>query len=106
MTVTWTPRLDITRNNGVVGWLRLKPVTTQVLPRIGEVVSFDELLPEELRLNSYLSYRPQVVSVEHWVGKKDNELRVVVRVTTDGSVDHFKAIAERNDLDWTPNDRK
>ncbi|GAA4655787.1 hypothetical protein GCM10023346_48950 [Arthrobacter gyeryongensis] len=102
MTVTWTPRLDIARNNIVVGWLSLKPVTTQVLPRIGEAVSFYPLLPEEMGLNSDLSYRPEVQNVEHWVSDHDCEIRVVVKVTTDGSVEHFTAIAEENELVWTP----
>ncbi|WP_133159054.1 hypothetical protein [Arthrobacter glacialis] len=106
MTVTWTPRLDITNNKKVMGWLTLNPVKTEVLPRIGEAVSFsDDLLPPEMHLNSSLSYSPTVSRVEHAVGGTDGWITVVVVVEIGGSVDRIGDLAKSSGLGWLSAER-
>lgn len=101
MTITWTPRLHITRNNVDVGYLFLNPVKSEVLPRTGEVVAFhDDLFTKQMQLHSSLSYAPKVRLVEHAVEKDRSSITIVITVETDATVDEIRDLAEANNLNF------
>lgn len=88
-----------------VGWLYPDDVETDALPRIGEVVDLTKVLPNDLPLNSFASYMPKVLNVEHFVkpGGTGSSISVSVGIVLSGNLETLKAVAQANDLRWLEN---
>lgn len=83
---TWFTRIEVVRDGRTFGWTNIGAVTTEVLPRVGEVVAFDGDLASE-RMRRLIALGPQdsptVSRIEHLVGLPgETEVIVVIRANT------------------------
>jgi len=106
--VSWYVRIRVVRDESTFGWTTIGPVTTEVLPRVGEVVALDsDLVSEQLLRLVALGApdAPTVTKIEHFLGHTGaTEVVVTVRARTaqymnDTLAAEFPTIPER----WLPN---
>lgn len=83
--VTWYAQIEVMRDGRTFGWTKTEPVTTEVLPRVGEVVAFDADLASE-RTRRLIALGPQdaptVSKIEHLVGRPGST-EVIVTIKAD-----------------------
>lgn len=98
----WNARIEVVRDEKVIGWAEIKDVVTETIPRVGERVLFgndivSERLMEKLPLSS--ADMPMVVQVEHLVGRSSTQVVVVVRASlaphvTDAALENLRPVED------------
>lgn len=91
------------RRTGSAGWLTLKPIESEAVPRIGEEVffsSFDWLM--ESGLHQGPSYGQRVTNVEHSIEESGTDIIVSIDVDVPDKkwLDNFPDLAKKHGLRW------
>lgn len=103
MTVTWIPRLHLVQKGETIGWLHLPAVESAVLPRIDEIMAFeDRAVLAVMPSGTFASYSPTVTRVEHISRGGEITIYVVVQVQTLRTAEQLETGARDAGFHWMP----
>lgn len=97
MAITWTPRINVLCNAETVGFLECSPVATEVLPHIGESVSFVHgWNTGVLALKSGPTYVSKVIAVGHFINPNAaTDITVTIEMQSGASIATIEAEGKR-----------
>lgn len=103
MMLTWIPRLQLVRQGKTIGWIHLTAVKSAALPRVGEVVAFeDRAVLDAIGPGTLAWSSPTVTNVEHVSTDGEFTTYVVIEVHPQRTAEQLADGAESNGFNWTP----